>query len=106
MRALTADKAVVSEIRYATVPELSFFGDEFLSYVVEPDETKSASDWLFEFDQGDWESARVEKVGYSLSRQLELPRIRSVVIATSIGPIMLLLARYQSFISNVGKIHK
>jgi len=58
VRTLTGERAVVTEFRYAAVPELSFFGDNFFSYVVEPEETTAASDWLFEFDQGDWESAR------------------------------------------------
>ena len=58
VRALTGGEGVVTEIRYSSVPELSFFGDNFFSYVVEPEETTSASDWLFEFDQGDWDSAR------------------------------------------------
>ena len=55
---LIGDRAVINAIRYSSVPELSFFGDNFFSYVVEPEETISASDWLFEFEQGDWESAR------------------------------------------------
>jgi putative ABC transport system permease protein len=58
VRTLTGGRAVMTEIRYATVPELSFFGDNFFSYVLEPDESTSASNWLFEFDQGNWDSAR------------------------------------------------
>ncbi|MFQ5942342.1 MAG: FtsX-like permease family protein [Anaerolineales bacterium] len=58
VRALTGDRADVTKFRYSPVPELSFFGDRFFSYVLEPQELTRASEWLFEFDQGDWESAR------------------------------------------------
>jgi predicted lysophospholipase L1 biosynthesis ABC-type transport system permease subunit len=58
VRAMTGDRADVTNVRYSPVPELSFFGDRFFSYVLEPQETNQASEWLFEFEQGDWDSAR------------------------------------------------
>ncbi len=58
VRAMAGDRADVTNVRYSSVPELSFFGDRFFSYVLEPQETNQASKWLFEFEQGDWDSAR------------------------------------------------
>ena len=63
VRRLVDDRADVTNIRYSPVPELSFFGDRFFSYVVEPQETTISAEWLFQFDQGDWDSARTAMEG-------------------------------------------
>lgn len=58
VRAAVGDRAALNEIRYAAAPELSFFGSSFFSFLLTPEQTKQGADWLFEFEQGDWNSAR------------------------------------------------
>ena len=60
IQAVVGDRATSFEVRYAAVPELSFFGSSFFSFLITPEQADQEADWLFEFEQGDWENAKQE----------------------------------------------
>lgn len=50
------DRATIVPVRFAIVPELSFFGDAYFTYVANP-ETVRDNPNFFQFNEGDWETA-------------------------------------------------
>jgi hypothetical protein len=42
---------------FAMVPELSFFGSTYFSFVVDPYAVRQTGDWAFTFTEGDWDTA-------------------------------------------------
>ena len=50
-------QAQVVEWHFVVVPELSFFGDSYFSFALDPRVAQQAGDWLFAFTEGDWETA-------------------------------------------------
>jgi len=48
---------VADEWRFTIVPELSFFGESYFSFVTDPRDVRRAGDVFFDFSTGDWESA-------------------------------------------------
>lgn len=58
VRQTVGDRAAVLEFGFAVVPELSYFGDSYFSFVMDPAEARLGGDWLFSFNQGDWEQAQ------------------------------------------------
>jgi adenylate cyclase len=51
-------RASTVEWHFAIVPELSFFGDSYFSFVMHPREVRASGEWTFAFTEGDWETAR------------------------------------------------
>jgi len=47
----------VLEFGYLTVPELSFFGSTYFSFVMRAEQAATAGEWLFSFNEGNWETA-------------------------------------------------
>ncbi|MBN1956265.1 MAG: FtsX-like permease family protein [Anaerolineae bacterium] len=47
----------VIEMHYVIVPELSFFGRSYFSFVADPQRVRDGGEWLFAFTEGDWETA-------------------------------------------------
>ena len=45
------------EFGYLTVPELSFFGSSYFSFVMRAEQAATAGEWLFSFNEGNWENA-------------------------------------------------
>ncbi len=50
-------RAKVLELRFTVVPELSYFGDGYFTFVIDPSEARLGGDWLFTFNQGNWQEA-------------------------------------------------
>ena len=48
---------LADEWRFAIVPELSFFGSSYFSFVTDPRDVEQSGDVFFDFIAGDWESA-------------------------------------------------
>lgn len=57
LRAAVDGRAEVLEFGFVTVPELSYFGDSYFSFVMHPADARLGGDWLFSFNQGDWQRA-------------------------------------------------
>ncbi|MEJ2748647.1 MAG: FtsX-like permease family protein, partial [Anaerolineae bacterium] len=51
-----SDRASIVPVRFSVVPELSFFGDSYFTYVADP-EVVRANPYFFHFNEGDWETA-------------------------------------------------
>ena len=51
-----AGRAGIVPVRFTLIPELSFFGDTYFTYVADP-ETIRANPNFFQFTEGDWETA-------------------------------------------------
>lgn len=52
-----SDRVQVVEAKFVIVPELSFFGVSYFSFVVKPHAVSSFGDPFFSFIEGDWETA-------------------------------------------------
>ncbi|NIL96979.1 MAG: FtsX-like permease family protein [Planctomycetales bacterium] len=50
-------RADVLTFGFAVIPELSFFGESYFTFVMDPAEARRGDDWLFTFNQGDWSEA-------------------------------------------------
>ncbi|MCJ7624665.1 MAG: ABC transporter permease, partial [Anaerolineaceae bacterium] len=57
LREAYSDQLQVVEVKFVIVPELSFFGASYFSFVVNPHEVSSFGDPFFSFIEGDWETA-------------------------------------------------
>lgn len=57
VRAGVADQAEVLEFGFATIPELSYFGASYFTFVMDPVDARLGGNWLFSFNQGNWEQA-------------------------------------------------
>lgn len=57
VRTAVEGSAQVIEFGFATVPELSYFGENYFTFVMDPAGARLAGEWLFSFNQGNWESA-------------------------------------------------
>ncbi|MCP4423033.1 MAG: FtsX-like permease family protein, partial [Chloroflexi bacterium] len=51
-----ADRAGVVPVQFAIIPELSFFGSAYFTYVADPEVVRSNPNF-FQFTEGDWETA-------------------------------------------------
>jgi putative ABC transport system permease protein len=54
---LVGDRAVVVETYFVLAPELSFMGDRYFSYVLDPRSLRDSGRLLFSFAYGDWDRA-------------------------------------------------
>jgi len=54
---LVGDRAVVVETYFVLAPELSFMGDRYFSYVLDPRSIRDSGRLLFSFAYGDWDRA-------------------------------------------------
>ncbi|MCB9445594.1 MAG: FtsX-like permease family protein, partial [Ardenticatenaceae bacterium] len=50
------DRASIVPVRFSVVPELSFFGDSYFTYVANPEVVRS-NPYFFSFNEGNWETA-------------------------------------------------
>ncbi|MFZ5918686.1 MAG: FtsX-like permease family protein [Chloroflexota bacterium] len=57
VRQTAAGRAQVIEFHFVIVPELSFFGNSYFSFIVEPDELRQSGRFAFQFIEGDWPTA-------------------------------------------------
>ena len=48
---------VLADIHFVIVPELSFMGSAYFSFVIDPNAVRAFGDGLFSFSEGDWDSA-------------------------------------------------
>lgn len=55
--ATVGDRAAYAPIYFANIPELSFFGDSFFTYMIPAELLRTLGDNLFTFVEGDWENA-------------------------------------------------
>jgi putative ABC transport system permease protein len=44
--------------RFVVVPEISSLGESYFSFVLDPREAQNAGRWVFEFQEGDWDTAQ------------------------------------------------
>lgn len=51
------DRATIAEFNFVIVPELSFFGDTYFSFVLDPVVIWETGDAFFTFSEGDWGTA-------------------------------------------------
>jgi putative ABC transport system permease protein len=54
---VVAGRAVVVETYFVIVPELSFMGERYFSYVLDPRSIRESGDLLFSFTYGNWDRA-------------------------------------------------
>ena len=57
IRAALEGRGRIMAVHYVIVPELSFFGSSYFSFVADPHELQQGGDFLFTFTKGDWEMA-------------------------------------------------
>ena len=57
MRTALAGKGQVMPVHFVIVPELSFFGSSYFSFVLDAAAVRQAGDGLFDFTEGDWATA-------------------------------------------------
>ncbi len=57
LKELAQGRARVMEWHFVVVPELSFLGDSYFSFVGDPHHIQQAGDTFFTFIEGDWETA-------------------------------------------------
>jgi ABC-type antimicrobial peptide transport system permease subunit len=57
IRATAGDRANVLDFSFVIVPELSFMGDAYFSFVLNPQMSRDAGDLFITFKQGDWDTA-------------------------------------------------
>ena len=51
------DRANIAEFNFVIVPELSFLGDTYFSFVLDPDVIRDTGNTFFTFSEGDWGTA-------------------------------------------------
>jgi class 3 adenylate cyclase len=51
------ERANIMAFNFVIVPELSFLGDTYFSFVLDPQVVKNSGDTFFVFSEGDWETA-------------------------------------------------
>lgn len=49
--------ATVVEMYFTIIPELSFLGQQYFSFILDPEDVKNSGDLYFSFNEGDWEHA-------------------------------------------------
>ncbi len=49
--------ATVVEMYFTIIPELSFLGHQYFSFILDPEDIKNSGDLYFSFSEGDWEHA-------------------------------------------------
>jgi putative ABC transport system permease protein len=54
---LDDNQRVLADIHFVIVPELSFMGSAYFSFVIDPEAVRAFGDGLFSFSEGDWGSA-------------------------------------------------
>jgi len=57
VRAAVGDRAEVVEVYFTLAPQLSFMGDDYFSYVLDPHAMRRAGDLFFSLAYGDWPQA-------------------------------------------------
>ncbi len=54
---VTEGRATFGTVHFVVSPELSFIGDGYFSYIMDPDIVHQLGDTMFTFTEGDWETA-------------------------------------------------
>ncbi len=99
LRDVVGAQADVLDFGFAIIPELSYFGDSYFSFVMDPADALLGGNWLFSFNQGDWGRA-VERmksgcgvlVMPTVAQQLGAPIGETVDLSGPNGPVPCTLA--------------
>ncbi|MFQ5575455.1 MAG: FtsX-like permease family protein, partial [Anaerolineae bacterium] len=57
LRAIAAGQADLAEVYFVIVPEFSFLGDSYFSFIMSPRQLKRVGSTMFSFSEGTWETA-------------------------------------------------
>jgi len=57
IRQVLEGRGRIMAVHFVIVPELSFLGSSYFSFLVDPRDLQQGSDFLFTFTEGDWETA-------------------------------------------------
>jgi putative ABC transport system permease protein len=99
VKSTVSGRAEVLTFGFAVIPELSFFGESYFTFVMDPAEARRGGDWLFSFNEGDW--PRAERIMERGCGALVMPTIaaksgisvgESIQISGPAGPIDCVLA--------------